>query len=208
MNSKRNGEMVVGWIDDEEFPVNPVLKVIREMDRNEFIRCYLWKDFEALLLIPVETPKNDFFIESFDESAFNTVDFYRLHPSKPFDRYAYRIKKVMEKVMDLAIMHSCITSSEGRLNTLKRYENLVESEFRATSAALAYWYKKAFDSDRRFELKRKIAKLNRRILECKMIWERYAPSENWDCCLGIPAPPLVLFIDHEIPETAYQEVLA
>jgi len=151
------------------------------MDRNEFIRCYLWKDFEAFLLIPVEVSKNDFFIESFEESAFNTADFYRLHPLKPFDKYAYRIKKVMEKVMDLAIMHSCLTASEGRLNTLKRYENLVDSEFRVLSAALAYRYKKALDRDRGFELKWKIAKLNRRILECKMIWERYAPSEKWDC---------------------------
>jgi hypothetical protein len=189
MNSKRISEMVDSWIDEEEFPVSPVLKVIRKtdpnyglsddeiMDRNEFIRCYLWRDFEALLLIPVKTPKNDFFIEDFEESAFNTVDFYRLHPPRPFDKYHYRIKKVM----DLAIMHSCLTSSEGRLNTLRRYENLVENEFRAQSAALAYMYKRAFDNDRKFELKRKIAKLNRRILECKMIWERYAPSENWDC---------------------------
>ncbi len=193
MDLKRNSKMGDTWIDEEDFPVNPVLKVIREMDpncglsddeitdRNEFIRCYLWKDFEALFLIPAKAPKDDFFIESFDESAFNTADFQRLHPFRPFDRYAYRIKKVMEKVMDLAIMHSCLTDSEGRLNTLRRYENLVENEFRATSAGLASWYKKVFDSHRRFELKRKIAKLNRRILECKMIWERYAPTENWDC---------------------------
>ena len=193
MDLIRNSKMGDTGIDEEDFHVSPVLKVIREMDpnygqsdddimdRNEFIRCYLWEDFEALFLIPAKAPKDDFFIESFDESAFNTADFQRLHPLRPFDRYAYRIKKVMEKVMDLAIMHSCLTSSEGRLNTLRRYENLVESEFRAPPAILAYWHKKAFDSDRRFELKRKIAKLNRRILKCKMIWERYAPFEKWDC---------------------------
>jgi hypothetical protein len=42
-------------------------------------------------------------------------------------------------------------------------------------------YNKVDHEDRRHLLKQKIAKLNRRILECKRIWERYAPAENWDC---------------------------
>jgi hypothetical protein len=192
MSSEKISRIVDSWIDEEELPVSPTLKVIREMDpnyglsedevadRNEFIRLYLWKDFKSLLLIPVKAPENDFFIEDFEESAFNTVDFYRLHPPRSFDRYAYRIKKLMEKVMDLAIMHSCISSHEGRLNTLRRYESLVESEFRGQLLALTWRYKREMDEGRRLELKRKIGQLNRRILECKMIWERYAPTENWD----------------------------
>jgi hypothetical protein len=29
-------------------------------------------------------------------------------------------------------------------------------------------------------LRHRIAGLNRRVLECKKVWERYAPPENWD----------------------------
>jgi hypothetical protein len=33
------------------------------------------------------------------------------------------------------------------------------------------------DSEERIELKEKISKLNKRILQCKRLWEHYAP---WD----------------------------
>jgi hypothetical protein len=32
----------------------------------------------------------------------------------------------------------------------------------------------------RAQIKRKIAAISRKILQCKRIWERYAPPENWD----------------------------
>jgi len=34
MKSKRSSSIVDSWIDEEEFPSSPVLKVIREMDPN------------------------------------------------------------------------------------------------------------------------------------------------------------------------------
>ncbi|MBL7205353.1 MAG: hypothetical protein ISS63_13665 [Desulfobacteraceae bacterium] len=131
-------------------------------------------------MIPRQDPENDFFIENYQESAFNTIDFHRLHPQSQFNKYAYRIKKIMEQIMDLAIMHSSISSPQGRLNTQKRYEDLVDSEFRARLMTLAERYRKAWTEQRRFELKRKIAAINRTILDCKKTWERYAPPENWD----------------------------
>jgi hypothetical protein len=39
--------------------------------------------------------------DEFKESPFNTWDFQR--GRKPFDKYGYRIKKVIERVKDLAI---------------------------------------------------------------------------------------------------------
>jgi hypothetical protein len=39
-------------------------------------------------------------------------------------------------------------------------------------------WQRARTEERRFVLKQRIAEMNRRILECKKIWERYAPRDN------------------------------
>ena len=129
------------WIDENELPVRADLRMIRINDpdsgmtqdkiddRNEFIRCYILSGFEALLAIPIQKFENDFFVEDWAESAFNTEDYYRVYRSSPFNRYAYRIKKILEKVMDLAIYHSCLTSIDGRMRVKNRYKRLINSEF-------------------------------------------------------------------------------
>ena len=63
-------------------------------DRREYIRCYLLRELELLLMIPVAAPENDFWFSShqeFLESPFNTHDFQKNR--KPFDKYGYRIQK-------------------------------------------------------------------------------------------------------------------
>ena len=100
---------------------------------------------------------------------------------RPFNKYGYAIKKVMERVKDLAIMHSSISSEEGRDDTYRRYEAFVNREFRNRLLSLTERYKRIEDDEKKAWLKRKIAEFNRRILGCKRIWERYAPPENWDC---------------------------
>jgi len=176
--------------DSEELPMSPVLRVEKRNnpwygmseeeveDRKEFIRCYLNKEFEVILQIPVEPHGNDYWAPShqeFMESAFNTWDFQR--NQRPFNKYAYRIRKVMEQVKELAILHSSISRPEGKANTQKRYENLVQNEYRGL---LLYWvehYKRAADEERIYQIKRRIAELNRRILQCQKVWEDYA---NWE----------------------------
>jgi len=145
-------------------------------DRKEFIRCYLNKDLELLLLFPIQPGENDFWFTShqeFMETAFNTWDFQR--DRKPFDKYAYRIRKIMEQVKDLALLHSCISQPEGRANIQRRYENLVENEFRDPLLRLTERYQRAVGEEDRYLIKKKIAEHNRRILECKTIWEKYSP---------------------------------
>ena len=187
---------VDSWIVEEELPVRANLKVIKRRDpdyglaedeiadRKEFIRCYLLRDFGLLMMIPKQDEAVDFFIPDCDVSAsecsaFNTVDFQRT--MRPFNKYGYAIKKVMERVKDLAIMHSSISSEEGRDDTYRRYEAFVNREFRNRLLSLTERYKRIEDDEKKAWLKRKIAELNRRILGCKRIWERYAPPENWDC---------------------------
>ena len=181
------------WIPEEELPVRAGLKVIRIddpnyglteyeiQDRNEFIRCYLMKGFKLLTLIPKQLSESDFFIVDcnvLDEeySAFNTHDFQGL--LRPFSKYGYAMKKIMERVKDLAILHSSISSQEGRSNTHRRYEHLVEQEFRGRLMALIDQYRWTDDEDRRFPLKGKIGEVSRRILECKNIWEQFAPRDT------------------------------
>ena len=190
MNKTQNMNWAVdSWIDEEELPVKANLKVIRKNhpnysmtqeqidDRNEFIRCYILQGFESLLMIPKPVSENDFFIENFEESAFNTVDFQTT--LRPFNKYSYAIEKTMERVKDLAIMHSSLTSPERRTSVYRQYEAFINSAFRNQLSACVERFQKACE-ERRWELRRKIAELNRRIIECNRIWEQYAPPENWD----------------------------
>jgi len=184
-------QTVSKWVEEESQHRTLALKVIRQNDpwqrmteeeiedRREYVRCYLLKDFELLLMIPIQPRENDFWFSShqeFIESPFNTHDFQRNR--KPFDKYGYRIKKVLEQIKDLAILHSCISQAEGRKNIQTRFENLVNQEFRNTLLEVVERHRKTFDEGRRAELRRKIAKLSRHILECKAIWQRWSPWEG------------------------------
>ena len=62
------------WIPTEQLLPSAGLKVICKtdpdhglsedeiQDRNEYIRCYLLKDFELLMMIPKQDTEDDFFI--------------------------------------------------------------------------------------------------------------------------------------------------
>jgi hypothetical protein len=148
-------------------------------DRREFIKCYMQKDFELLLLIPIQPQENDFWFsshEEFIESPFNTWDFQRNR--KPFDKYGYRIKKVIEHMKDLAILHSCISQPEGRENIHKRYKSIIENEFRSPILELIEKVNKTEDREKKAEIIQKIVTLNYRINQCKTVWEKYSPYEE------------------------------
>jgi len=187
---KRQKEIYESSMTEMDLPVRAGIRVIRQndpdyglsddeiADRNEFIRCYLARELELLMMIPTDTEENDFFISDFhvaDEafSAFNTVDFQRTQ--KPFDKYAYAMKKIMGRVKDLAILHSVINDEEGRENILERFNALVELEFRERLFRYVEQYKASQSDERKSSLKQKIGEMNRRILECKKIWEQFAP---------------------------------
>jgi hypothetical protein len=186
MDSEQISQTVDRWVA-EDVRHGPGLAVIRKNspwygisdeeieDRKEFIRCYLNTDFAPLLLIPVEPRENDFWFAShqdFMESAFNTWDFQR--DRKPFDKYGYRIKKVLEQVKDLAVLHSSISYAEGRANTQRRYESLVDSEFRGRLLGLMRRYQRALGEEEKIFIRKKIEEMNRRIFQCEKIWQEYA----------------------------------
>ncbi len=181
------------WIDEKELPIKANLKVVQRNDpdygltedeihdRNEFIRCHLLSELQLLTMIPKQDRGDDFFIadcavDDPEYSAFNTVDFQKTQ--RPFNNYAYAMKKIMERVKELAIMHSSISDENGRLATYHRYEALVNREFRHRLLTLADLHKQKADEKKQYWMKTKIAGLNRRILESKRIWGQYAPPEN------------------------------
>ncbi len=184
-------EAVSKWLEEENQPrVRRVVAIRKNSpwygmseeeieDSREFIRCYLLKDFEPILMLPVQPRESGFWFDSEEEfktSAFNTWDFERTR--RPFDKYGYRVKKVLEHLKDLAILHSCISQPQGRKNTQDRFEAVVDEEFRNPLLELVERHRKAFDEERRFELRHKIARLSRYVLECKAIWQKYSLWEE------------------------------
>jgi len=181
------------YIPEEELPVKAGLMVMRTSDpdyglsedeiadRNEFIRCHLAREFELLMMIPSPTQEEEnFFIPDYHASddaysAFNTHDFQRT--LKPFDKYRYAMKKIMERVEAIAILHSVISREEGRENTFRRFNALVDNEFRERLLRYVDRYKAAKTDEQRQRLKQKIGELNRRIIEAKKIWEQLAPRD-------------------------------
>jgi len=148
-------------------------------DRREYIRCYLLRDLELLLMIPVAAPENDFWFSShqeFLESAFNTWDFQK--DRRPFDKYGYRVKKVLERAEDLALLHSCISQPEGRAWIKANFEAFIDNEFRDQLLSLVDRHNRTFDEESRLKLRYRIARLNRHILDCQKVWDRYSLWEE------------------------------
>jgi len=192
MNKNKTIQYVENWIDENELPVHPFLKPIRKKDdlypKDEEERQAYWdfiywavtREHAMLFSIPTQKDEYDFFFSEFDElgndvSAFNTMDFQRLHPDR-FNKYHYKLKKIYEKVKDLALLHSCISHAEGKKNILQRYNNLVENEFRDKAKMYLETYKKYPNLVNKDKLIEKIAELNIRIRKCKRIWKEYAYS--------------------------------
>jgi hypothetical protein len=182
-------------IPEEELPPRAGLVVIRENDPNfglsdteiqdriEFIRCYLLKDLEAILLVPRQDYADDFFVQDYlvvdgGYSAFNTADFQ--NTMRPFNRYGYAMKKIMEHVKDFAVMHSCISQPEHRKEVYQKFRNYVARKFGYQLEEFAMQLHLEGSAQKRYSLKQKIRQLEQKIRQCQKIWERYAPPD-WDC---------------------------
>ena len=178
------------WILEQDLPSKSSLRPIKKFDGLypeseeerqaywDFIHWAMNKDHAVLLNIPKQHNESDFWQHDLDESgtdvsAFNTVDFERSH-NYSFDRYAYKIKKIHEKVKDLALLHSCITLDEGKTNIRQRFIAIVENEFKDEALMVLETYKKyphLIKKEKAFE---RIVKLNSNIRRCKDIWQKYA----------------------------------
>ena len=185
-----NQEQVVdSWIDEEDLPSRANLKPLRRFDGLypedveesdaywDFIHWYLSQDFRPLIGIPRPVKEEDSWTFEDDNSIsfpFSSVDYQRLHP---FDRYAYRLKKIYERVKDLALFHSCIGQESGKEKTQKRFTGLVNEEFRSKLMTLLENYRRHPHLVNKAKLCARVAELNGRIQKCKEIWKQYAYRE-------------------------------
>jgi hypothetical protein len=183
-------ETVDKWIEEEQIRNRGFLRAIRANDPwagmseeeiedvKEFIRWYMNQDFLPLLMIPTHPRETDVWFsdeEEFRTSAFNTHDFEALR--QPFNKYGYRMKKILERVKDLAIMYSCLTTEGGRECVQGKYESLVDREFREKLRSLIVKYEIPEDRDEKMLLKAKIAKVSQNIMKCKAVWQKYSTWE-------------------------------
>ena len=114
-------------------------------------------------------------MEDPEYSAFNSYDFQR--NLKPFDKYAYAMKKLMEQVTDLAIRHSCISQPENRQRVYERFRSFMALNFTDEVEDLARQLHITDSYTVQSQIRRRIAKLSREIRKCMKIWEQNAP---WD----------------------------
>lgn len=183
-------KQIQNWILEQDLPSRANLRPINKFDGLypeseeerqaywDFISWAIKKEHAVLLYIPKQQNENDFWQLDLDESgtdvsAFNTADFERLH-NHSFDKYAYKIKKIYEKVQDLALLHSCITTEEGKINIHRRFTNLIESEFKDKAAALIDTYKKYPQLINKEKVFEEVTKLNINIRRCNQIWQEHA----------------------------------
>ena len=187
MDKKYIRARVEAWIADEELATNGRLKPVRKFDGLypedldeavaywDFIHWALTQEHAVLLTIPKQDSRKDFWQIETDDSIsflFGSADYLGRLPE--FDRYQYRIKKVCEKVKDLAITYSCISNKCGKENTYNKYRRSVENEFQDQAKVLYDTLKKYPAWVNKQKLLERLTELNSRIRRCKRIWDKYA----------------------------------
>jgi hypothetical protein len=189
MDRKQMSETEDCWIDEQDLPLRPGLKPIRQFsclyfDNEEeqqaywdFVHWFMTQDYALLLSLPKQPQHSDFWAFEGDDSIsfhYESIDYQRAHP---FDKYAYRLRKIYERVEDLALLHSCICQKEGKENIAKRFKKLVDDEFRNKARMLLENYRKYPQLMNKQKLFGRISELNGRILKCKCIWQKHAYSK-------------------------------
>ena len=182
---------VEGWLLEEELPTRSGLKVLKsnhpdhgltedEVEaRNEFIAWHLSQETALLNLIPASEGDNGFFLADLEVtdteySAFNTHDFQRFRC--PVNGKAYAQKKLAQKVKDLAILHSCLSTAEGRVSTQARFKGLLEAEFQDRLENLAQKLHQARDGVDQAEVRLKIGRIQRQVWELSSTWAKHAQA--------------------------------
>jgi hypothetical protein len=180
------GVAVDKWIAEEDLPAGSGLRPVRLFDelrifdREEaeaywdFIGWFLGRDYALLECVPVGGTGKFFVSDDSDcaiSHAFGSADYLDSVPE--FNKYAYRLRKVFERVKVLAITHSCAFGDDGKQRVFGKYKALVEAEFRDEAVRLAEGLKcnhRFMDKDK---AEARIRELNKRIRQCRKVWEKH-----------------------------------
>lgn len=147
------------WIREEDLPTAATLKPVRRFDGLypededertayfDFIHYAMTKEHAILFSIPTNKP-DGFCKLQLDEngddiSAFNTMDYNRVHP---FDFHYWKLKQACEQARDWAITYSVVRDPAARRIRLNRFADWVKSEQKSSANLLwkiwnqyAYW---------------------------------------------------------------------
>ena len=198
------GIEVDAWIDEEELPsranfrleshANEAYKgivdpqtgewILEPMDEDEIeaytehLHWYMTQDYHLIMSLP--QTKNDNWMpphEPDEEETlsfpFSSGDYARLHPDT-FNKAAYRIKKIYERVKDLADTYTAISHKFGKEHTRELYVNLIEKEFRDKAMMYLEAYKHNPQWVDKQECFMRIRKLNQHIRKCNEIWRKHS----------------------------------
>ncbi len=189
MNKKTISIQIDEWIAEEELPQSPFLKPINQFDdlypedeveRQAYFDFIEWAmniEHELINSLPTDKAFGKRRFVQLDENGIdvspnNTVDYQRQQRS--FNKYHYRLKKIFEKLKDLAETYSCISNRQGKNNIRDKFTTIVDMEFLEKGRLLHHtlinhrvWCNKEKMMDR-------IHSINKNIRICNKIWNTYA----------------------------------
>jgi hypothetical protein len=181
---------VDSWIADDELPASACLTPVRDSARyfdpcenedederqayHDFREWFMNRDFQPILDIPVEN--DDFWLPYEDDDSnsfpFSSMNFRERLPK--FDKASYRLQKIYARLKDLAQTHSCISHKEGRDNTKRRFDAIIQDEFGDELNVVIDHLKKYPQYVDKTEGAKRIMKLRMQIEKSKKIWHKNA----------------------------------
>jgi hypothetical protein len=160
-------EFIYEDIDKDDIDYDIKVEMEKEAYRD-WMSWFMSRDFEPLALIP-RRKGSDFWVDEWEKSAFNTSDFRRLYPKPAFSLEHWLMKETLNRVNDLAIMHSCISTKPERDDVYKRYMAYVGNQFGAQYRAALF-----------VNNYRKADAIQRKIRKCNQVWLKWNPEPDSD----------------------------
>ena len=141
-------EIKTRWDDDDEpnFGLRPVSKhdeLFMDFEEEDFegwhdcVQEQMFKERELLITtVPALKEAYENMLRGFvfakqehcnevqDDNAFESYDFKRLKPS--IDTSRYKLKKIAERMFDLGIQHSAVSSDTGKANIYRKAKGVLE----------------------------------------------------------------------------------
>ncbi len=189
MDVMKIGQDIDSWIAESELPSAANIRPIRKFDDLypddqdeyeawcEWVHWHMNKDHAIIMTIQVNDKKDNWIPYEPDDSLsfpFSSMDFNRRFEGN--NTLHWKIKKVYEKVKDLAQTYSCISDSDGKKRTEERFKLLVEKEFETELRTIIDHLKVYGHLMNKNKAAERIEELNKRIKKCKFIWLEHANS--------------------------------
>ena len=180
---------VDSWIEESEIPASSIKPIKKfhglypetEEEKEaywDFIHWAMNREHELLLSIPVKDEESYFVPFELDEhgndiSAFNTMDFQRLHGFK-FNHAYWKLEETMERLFGLAQTHSCVSNEAGKAHMKAVFDEIVRVDFKEKHDRIYEAMRKYPMWVNRKKAVVELAKLQGNIQQAEKIWQKTA----------------------------------